>query len=103
MIDRLQLSALLLACGALSLVEGCAPTQGTAPPTRVPAPPTAGGSAPSLLWKTRGAGGTTATVEVHIAALSDVCLSTSADANADCGELVLQFTTTVWAACATTS
>ena len=38
----------------------------------------------------------TATVEVHVAAQSDVCLSTSADANADCGELVLQFTTTVY-------
>ena len=37
-----------------------------------------------------------ATVEVRIAAHSDVCLSTASDANADCGDLILTFTTSVW-------
>ncbi len=37
-----------------------------------------------------------ATVEVRIAAHSDVCLSTASDANADCGDLTLTFTTTAW-------
>jgi hypothetical protein len=65
-IDRLRLSTVLLACGAVSLVGGSALAQGTAPSTRVSVPPAAAatGSAPSLRWTTRGAEGTTPAVEV---------------------------------------